>query len=99
MVWPLGLKKNPGLTDRGVATGVTKFRMASDGLTAFSKSLNITRADVKFENSIMNRSGKNRYICYVVSIKAFRIVLSSLVNLVLLRFLHLLVYFLAEQVP
>ncbi len=31
MVWPLGLKK-PGLTDRGVATGITKFCMASGGL-------------------------------------------------------------------
>ncbi len=30
VVWPLGLKK-PGLTDRGVATGITKFRMASGG--------------------------------------------------------------------
>ncbi len=27
-----GVKKKPGLTDRCVATGVTKFRMASDGL-------------------------------------------------------------------
>ncbi len=32
MVWPLGLK-NPGLTGRGVATGVTKFHMASGGLS------------------------------------------------------------------
>ncbi len=31
MVWPLGLKKH-GLTDQGVATGVTKFHMASGGL-------------------------------------------------------------------
>ncbi len=39
MVWPLGLKK-PGLTDRGVATGVTKFRMASGGLIGkFQKAL------------------------------------------------------------
>ncbi len=30
-VWPLRLKK-PGLTDRGVAAGDTKFRMASGGL-------------------------------------------------------------------
>ncbi len=36
MVWPLGLKK-PGLTDQGVATGVTKFRMASDGLKSSKK--------------------------------------------------------------
>ncbi len=34
VVWPLGLK-NPGLTDQGVATGVTKFRMASGGLSHF----------------------------------------------------------------
>ncbi len=34
LVWPLVLK-NPGLTDRGVATVVTKFRMASGGLTRF----------------------------------------------------------------
>ncbi len=32
MVWSLGLKK-PGLTDQGVATGVTEFCMASGGLT------------------------------------------------------------------
>ncbi len=31
MVWPLGLQK-PGLSDRDVAKGVTKFRMASGGL-------------------------------------------------------------------
>ncbi len=31
MVWLLGLKK-PGLTDQGVAIGVTKFRMASGEL-------------------------------------------------------------------
>ncbi len=31
MEWPLGLQK-PGLSDRGVANGVTKFRMASGGL-------------------------------------------------------------------
>ncbi len=29
--------KKTGLTDRGVATGVTKFRMASGGLTALIK--------------------------------------------------------------
>ncbi len=42
VVWSLGLKK-PGLTDRGVATGVTKFRMASGGfkeiLVVFIKKL------------------------------------------------------------
>ncbi len=32
VVWPLGLT-NPVLTARGVATGVTKFRMASGGLS------------------------------------------------------------------
>ncbi len=31
MVWPLGLK-NPGLTNRGMTTGVTEFRMASGEL-------------------------------------------------------------------
>ncbi len=35
VVWPLGLKR-PGLTDRGVATGVTKFRIASGGLMKFT---------------------------------------------------------------
>ncbi len=41
MVWLLGLK-NPGQTDRGVATGVTKFHMASGGLNIFimNKSIN-----------------------------------------------------------
>ncbi len=34
MVWPLWLKK-PGLTERGVATGVTKFHMASVGLLSW----------------------------------------------------------------
>ncbi len=29
------LEKKPGLTDQGVATGVTKFCMASGGLTFF----------------------------------------------------------------
>ncbi len=41
MVWPLWLKK-PGLTNRGVATGVTKFRMAFGGLvidTELSESI------------------------------------------------------------
>ncbi len=37
MVWPLGLKKR-GLTDRGVATGVTKFRMASGGSNFVQKA-------------------------------------------------------------
>ncbi len=31
VVWTLGLKK-PGLTDRGVTTGVTKFRIVFGGL-------------------------------------------------------------------
>ncbi len=31
VVWPLGLKK-ASVTDRGGATGVTEFRMASGGL-------------------------------------------------------------------
>ncbi len=31
VVWPLALQK-PGLSDRGVANGVAKFRMASGGL-------------------------------------------------------------------
>ncbi len=33
VVWPLGWK-NLGLTDQGVTTGVTKFRMASGGLNS-----------------------------------------------------------------
>ncbi len=37
MVWPSGLKK-PGLTDQGVATGVSKFRMASGGLKKIVKN-------------------------------------------------------------
>ncbi len=39
MAWPLGLKK-PGLTEQGVATGVTKFHMASGGLRLFQKGEN-----------------------------------------------------------
>ncbi len=40
VVWPQGLKKH-GLTDRGVATEITKFRMASGGLmkTGFLKKM------------------------------------------------------------
>ncbi len=36
--WCTGVK-NPGLTDRGVATEVTKFRMASGGLRKLAGSL------------------------------------------------------------
>ncbi len=34
--------KKPGLTDRGVATGVTKFRMASGGLNFFKREIKQT---------------------------------------------------------
>ncbi len=52
MVWPLGLKK-PGLTDLGVVTGVTKFRMVSGGLKRIVekhfKILPVTKQKSKIE--------------------------------------------------
>ncbi len=43
MVWQLGLTK-PGLTDRGVATGVAKFCMASGVLNSFKRKTEGTKS-------------------------------------------------------
>ncbi len=59
MVWPLWLKK-PGLTDRGVATGVTKFRMASGGLMKNNFCLTVFPKNAYFaENQSSNSFPKD----------------------------------------
>ncbi len=68
VLWPMGLQK-PGLSDRGVANGVTKFRMASGGLNWKSFYFVLPRASVAIR----------RYLPKLLLIVA-RVRMPSLVN-------------------
>ncbi len=76
VVWPLWLKKKTkknGLTDQGVATGVTKFRMASGGLRKyhqFSGLVHTCRQNGELVSKhkalwlFINKLGTNRSFCH-----------------------------------
>ncbi len=51
------LEKKPRLTDRGVATGVTKFRVVSGGLTATSGIFSLTFPN-SYQKGDRNKDGE-----------------------------------------